>query len=456
MKVALIGGGWAGLAAALRLHELGHTVVLHEAARTLGGRARRVHARALNCHTDNGQHLLLGAYTETLGAMRSLGLEPDTLFHRMPLQLESADGKFALSAARLPAPLHLLAGIVQARGLGFAERLRLIAIVRRLEKAGWRTPPAQTVEQWLAYGRQSPHAIRSLWQPLCIAALNTPPENASAQLFANVLRDSLGSAKQASDLLIPKVDLTQLWPEALERRLLDDKARASHVLTGCTVRRLHAADHYVEVEGKRFDAVVVAGNVPSSHRLLAQLPPSEEGAAYLASLAAFTFLPIATISLRLSSPWRLPSPMLLLRDNAERQQFGQWLFDASALNIAPPSHHANSGHPHVEALLHVVVSDARAMQEHAPSAVIAGLVTQLQEQTARYGPMPQILGHNIIVEKRATFAAVPHLRRPSNKTPWTRVWVAGDWTDTAYPAVLEGAVRSGNRAALEIHAALAA
>lgn len=449
MNVAVVGAGWAGLAAALRLRELGHSVVVHEAARTLGGRARRVHARALDCWTDNGQHLLLGAYTQTLQVMRRLRLDPQALFYRMPLRLESADGQFSIKAANLPAPWHLLAGIATARGLRLSEKLALIAITNKLQKAQWETPPEQTVSQWLEQGRQSPHAIRTFWHPLCIAALNTPLEAASAQLFAHVLRDSLGGNKQASDLLIPRVDLTRLWPDALEHALHGDPLGRSSVLKGHTVRQLRTAARYVQVQDRHFDAVIVAGNAPSSHRLLAQLPASPLSTAYLESLAAFSFLPIATISLRLAQPWALPTPMLLLRDDPARRQFGQWLFDSSALG-RPLRHEA----PHGDTLVHIVVSDARAMQEHEAAEVIAGLVTQLREQTRRYAPLPEVVAHNIIVEKRATFAAVPGLARPQNRTPWPRVWVAGDWTNTEYPAVLEGAVRSGLQAATELHAAL--
>jgi hydroxysqualene dehydroxylase len=105
--------------------------------------------------------------------------------------------------------------------------------------------------------------------------------------------------------------------------------------------------------------------------------------------------------------------------------------------------------------LTIVVSDSRTLQGHAHDAIVAGVIAQIQEQTQRFSPMPAVVAHEIIIEKRATFAAVPGLQRPDNATPWPQVWVAGDWTDTGYPAVLEGAVRSGKRAACLINAALA-
>ncbi|SHI26531.1 hydroxysqualene dehydroxylase HpnE [Pollutimonas bauzanensis] len=442
MNIAVIGGGWAGLSAAVRLRQYGFSVTVFEAARTLGGRARRVESPALGAAMDNGQHILLGAYTETLALMRELGLDTAALLHRQRLAMQSADGGFDLRACALPAPLHLLGAIVGARGLGIAERLRMIAITQGLKRRKWLTAPGLTVAQWLAQGRQSPLAVRMFWQPLCLAALNTPPDQACAQLFAGVLRDSLGGPRDACDVLIPRVDLSQLWPDQVERYAPAHAAGRLCLRRGHAVRHLAATSSGVELDGKAFDAVVVAGNAPAAHRLLRQLPPSEAGARYLAMLAAFEYLPIATLTLQLERPWRLPQPMLLLRDDPGRMQFGQWLFDRSAL---PP------GAP--DCLVHIVISDARAMMALPREDAIAATIAQAREQSRRLGAMPRVLNQDIIVEKRATFAAVPGLQRPANGTPWPRVWAAGDWTDTGYPAVLEGAVRSGRDAARAIQRA---
>src|SRR3546814_838484 len=195
MKIAVIGAGWAGLTAAWTLHRQGHAVALFEAARNLGGRARRVHSRSLDLVIDNGQHILLGAYTETQALMRELGLNPGQLFYRERLRLQSADGRFSLHTLPLPAPFHLLGGVLSASGLSMKERLGLITLVARLRVHGWKPAAGLSVQKWLEQGRQSAHAIRSFWQPLCLAALNTPLADACALLFAHVLRDSLGGPK---------------------------------------------------------------------------------------------------------------------------------------------------------------------------------------------------------------------------------------------------------------------
>lgn len=428
MKLAVVGAGWAGLAAALRLQRRGHAVSVFEAARTPGGRARRV--QALGGDIDNGQHILLGAYTETLGLMRELGLDADALFYKETLTLQSADGRFRMHAPALPAPLHLLAALCGARGLGWTDRYAIARQLACLRLEGWRPRPGLTVAQWLANGRQSGTAIRMLWQPLCVAALNTPADEASAQLFARVLRDSVGGPRSASDVLIPRVDLSALWPDRAASQLGD-------LRLGQAVRRLSSMAGRIQVDDEAFDGAIIACNTPSALRLLRQLPERAGSAAYLAGLEAFRFIPIATVTLRLARPWRLPLPMLMLVDDPARQHFGQWLFDKSALGVGSVG----------EALLHVVISDARAMQACTASQVVQATISQIREQTAHYGAMPEVLDHTVITEKRATFAATPGLARPANSTPWNGIWVAGDWTDTGYPGVLEGAVRSGRRAA---------
>ncbi|MBV6274163.1 hydroxysqualene dehydroxylase HpnE [Alcaligenaceae bacterium CGII-47] len=427
MRIAVIGAGWAGLAAALRAQDRGFHPVVIEAARVPGGRARCLQSNALDTEIDNGQHILLGAYTETLALMRRLGIPIQTAFCEQTLHLESADKQFRLRAWPLPAPWHQLGAILGARGLSLGQRLHTIRLLSALKGADWRTPNRITVTQWLAGHATSTPLIERIWAPLCLATMNTPLDLADAQLFAHVLRDSLGAHAAASRVLIPRGTLNQLWPEQACKQLPE-------VRLGQHVQAIHTDGSGYRVDDEPFDGVIVATPPHASQRLLAALALPDAQADWWDAWPDWHYEAIGTVSLRLAQPWRLPHPMLMLWEHPTRQQFGQWLFDRSV-----------SGRGSSDDLLHIVISQASRTAHLTAIEVIAGVTQQLREQVAR--PLPTVVAQTLVTEKRATFSAVPGLRRPQTRTPWPNLLLAGDWTDTGYPAVLEGAVRSGLAAA---------
>lgn len=432
MKAAVIGAGWAGLAASVALREAGAKVTVFEAGHTPGGRARRVFHDGFESPLDNGQHLLSGAYKHTLALMRRVGRNPDALLMRRPLRLASLDGRFRLSAPRLPAPLHMAVAILRARGLSWADRLATLRLMRGLRTMSWTPPRDWTVQHLLHYHGQSDTLIRQVWEPLCLAALNTPLAKACAVLFARVLRDSLAGRREDSDLLMPCTDLSALWPDAA--------ARLVTVRYGSTVRQLQPSDDGIDINQERFDAAVLAVPPAFAARLLEGPLRAAGATGLLEALRAFDYLPIATLNLRLAEPWRLPEPMMMLREEPARGHVGQWLFDRAQL-----AGDAQAGE------LAVVASAATTLTERNRQQSIEALIDQVAEQAAAYPqrlpPMPEVSAAELFIEKRATFAAVPGLSRPLNTTPWPTLALAGDWTDTGYPGVLEGAVRSGLEAA---------
>ncbi|HYM48466.1 MAG TPA: FAD-dependent oxidoreductase, partial [Burkholderiaceae bacterium] len=240
--VAVIGAGWAGCAAAAELAANGASVILLEASEELGGRARRVPlALAGQPHVlDNGQHLLLGAYTETAALLKLLNVAPDSVVERRPFELCYPDG-FRLKAARFPAPWHLAAALLAARGLSMSDRMAMIGLLRALKVANWNIGGDRSTTGWLLECKQTPHVIRRVWRQLALAALNTPLDHASAQIFANVLRDSLGAASAASEMWVPRADLSALLPDAVDRYVV---ARGGEVRRDARVERIVRKDRF--------------------------------------------------------------------------------------------------------------------------------------------------------------------------------------------------------------------
>src|SRR5487761_2547326 len=207
---AIIGGGYAGMAAAVELAAQGIPVTVFESARQLGGRARGVLHN--DTQLDNGQHLLLGCYRETLRLIEQVGGNIEQDFLRLPLQLD-LHGHFSLKAPGLPAPLHLLVALLKAHGLTWNERMKAVRFMLRLRGMDFRLPEDMTVTELLSRNGQDADLTLKLWEPLCIAALNTPVHKASAQVLLNVLRDALNRTRADSDMLLPRIDFTALFPQ---------------------------------------------------------------------------------------------------------------------------------------------------------------------------------------------------------------------------------------------------
>ncbi len=439
MKLAVVGAGWAGLAAAVALKATGADVTVFEAAPLAGGRARRVDDLNMGA-IDNGQHLLLGAYTETVALLKHLHPERsiDELLHRAPLHLESADGEFCLKAANLKAPFHTLWGLLNARGLPWQDCWQAIRMMMVLKQKRWRAPALFSVAQLLEQHQQSALLCRRLWTPLCLASLNTASEQTCAQLFLNVLRDSLDAPRAHSDMLIPRVDLTALWPQAAANAVT---MRYRHI-----VRDICPTPAAVTIDGEAFEGCVLATPPYACARILKPDESTTASDTLMAQLGAFEYRAIATLTLQLDAAWNPPYSILLLDEDPARGHLGQWLFKR----------------PQANDQVTVVVSDAADFLKHERASFVDNIATQIREQVQRHPSsrghsqltMPAVRAHRLIVEKRATFAAVPGLQRPRNQSPWPRLSLAGDWTDTGYPAVLEGAVRSGKQAARTLIEAL--
>lgn len=428
MRTAIVGAGWAGMAAAVAACEAGHSVTVFEASRTLGGRARAVQATLPDgtpVTLDNGQHILIGAYTETLRLMRQVGVNPDTTLLRRPLALPFVDGSGLQTpayATHWPAPLDAIAAIATARGWSWGERFSLIRT-----SLGWQWTDfhcdAQLSVAQLCQGL-APRVLHELIEPLCVSALNTPATQASASVFLRVLKDALFGIRGGSHLLLPLADLTVIFPGAAAEWFTQ---RGGTVHLGQRVSQLRwQADHWL-LDGQAFDRVIWSSS--ASNAALALVESSQTAPetiatslrSWAATAQALRFEAIATVYAWAPNA-RLPHPMLALRATPEAP--AQFVFDRGKLN-GPAG------------LLAFVVSASAGSREELQAAVLAQAAQQLQG--LRLPPLQVV---QTVVEKQATFACTPALRRPPQQIAPGLI-AAGDYVDGPYPATLEGAVRSG-------------
>ncbi len=442
-RIAVIGAGWAGLAAAIELIERGNRVTVFEASRYVGGRARSVdwHTRdGRHIQIDNGQHILIGAYRSTLGLMQKLGIDPDKVLQRMPLRLQAASG-FHMQAPQLPAPFHLLFALLGANGLKWKDRLAAIKLIQSCKKNQWQLDKDCSVDEWLNQSAQTPSLRQHIWIPLCIAALNTPPAIASAQVFMNVLRDSIGSNRSASDLLLPSSHLSALLPEAALTHI--QKHAAIHLGTRVTSVIPDASGVTLQYgeEKTSFDAAVIATSAHHVPALLDQavlIDPSYNEV--IQRCTQFSWQPITTVYLLYpQSPFKPgKAPMLLLDDDPARGAFGQWIFDRQRL----------SGETGLAA---VVISADGPHRDLSTEELTSAVTTQIRNQM---GATTTPIDIQVITEKRATFSCIADLKRPHTSTPDSRIVLAGDYVGkndlNELPATLESAIRSGIRAGITL------
>jgi squalene-associated FAD-dependent desaturase len=406
-RVAIVGAGYAGMAAAVTLAGAGAAVTVFESGPVPGGRARRIRisSHGQDHELDNGQHILIGACRELFGLMRTVGVPSEALL-RIPFEVRHARG-FSLRSLWLPHPLGLMAGLVLARGVPFGERLGALRFVRALKQTGFRLERDITVAELLEQHGQRGRIARLLWEPLAVSALNTPLGEASAGVFLAVLRDTLGGGADASDLLLPRCDLSRLFPEPAVEFV---RRHGGEVWLRSTVTDVHELK-------QGFDAVIVA---VGPHQLKTLLPDVA---------VDYEYQPIYTCYLQYEERVRLPFPMLGLSEGLV-----QWVFDRGVLL-------GERGR------LACVISARGAHQELSLDELCERCHDELARAIPRLG---KPLWSRAIAEKRATISCVPNVVRPKLETDIPGVFLAGDYTDPEYPPTLEAAVRSGVRAAARV------
>ena len=418
VHVAVIGGGYAGLAAAVTLAEKNIPVTLFESAAECGGRARRVVIHGMDL--DNGQHILLGAYKELPRLMKLVGCPADDLL-RVPLTL-SFPRKFSFRAQPFPSPWNVAIGVMLAKGISASARIKTLMFMRHLRRENFHLADDISVAQWLTRYRQPPSMCTYLWYPLCYAALNTPPDVASAKTFLNVLAQSFNAAGD-SELILSRVDLTRLFPE---RALNFVSQHQGFIRNSGTVKSITRKENAFVLDApassETFSHVICATAPWHAARLLNSLP---DFSLLCRELDAIRHQPIYTIYFQYPSFVTLPYPMIGMQGG-----LAQWLFDRGELQR--------------QAGLLVAVISAEGPHQTLSHAQLA---QRIHEEIHALFNFPAPLWHQVIAEKRATFECGVNFMAPSARTPLKNLFLAGDYLEANWPATLETAARSGVRSA---------
>ena len=460
--IVIVGAGWAGCAAAVRAVQNGAKVTLLEASRTLGGRARSMDwATAPAGALDNGQHIMLAAYTDTLALMRTVGACPETLLQRLPLDLRTPDG---CGLALQPSPHPRLAtfcAILRAQGWTWRDKASLLLAAARWQLQRFRCTPDVSVQTLCCH--ISPRVCTSLIEPLCVAAFNSAPAHTSAAVFLRVLRDALLLHANHADALIARTPLGHILPEPAQNWL---QQAGATVLTG---QRVLAIEPQNAPPTPQATPQITPPPAPSWKLQCSNLPTAISANQIILACPSWE-------SARLVQHWldTQATPSHNASHNAHQAAAHHWAQQAAALQHNPiatvyawcattacqhlppmqalhchspeqaqfvfhhPQHQRQGADGTAQTLLAFVASTCSLERTALQAAVLA----QATQQLGLHG----LQAIQTTIEKRATFLCSPALPRPAPHIA-TGLIACGDYIQGPYPATLEGAVRSGLQAA---------
>jgi squalene-associated FAD-dependent desaturase len=434
-RVIIIGGGFAGLAAGVELSQRGHDLLLLERRNHLGGRAYSFKDPTTGDSVDNGQHLFMGCYFNTIDFLKKIGS-----LHKLKFQertrvdfLDAETGFDSFECPALPAPLHVLAGLFRLKGLTPGDKLRAFNLSATLRGKA-QSNGALTVAEWLKKLKQSDNIRERFWAPLVVATLNEKPEAASAKMLIKVLQQAFGGGRQASAIGISSVGLSDLYIDGAKEFI---ESRGGRIRTLAHVNKILMGDGKVTgVElksGEKLAADYLISTVPPN--VLRQLFDEERRQKEFAYLAKLQSSAIVSINLWFDRPLTDRKFIGLIGTET------QWLFNKDAISVSPES----SNHL---ALIISAANDYVSMTKHQLVEMALRDLHKLLPQSLE----AKLLHSTIVKERDATIAHTVESDnlRPSARTSIANLILAGDWTDTGLPATIESAVLSGNLAAQQI------
>ncbi|PRP91988.1 15-cis-phytoene desaturase [Enhygromyxa salina] len=441
-RTIIVGAGFAGLAAAVRLADAGRSVVVVEATKAGGGRSRSFHDKVTGREVDNGQHLMMGCYRETLAFLDAIGTPAGDIDLQTNLaltMLKPGGAKVELDCPSLPAPLHLAAGLLRMRGVGVLHRAAALRAGLLLRGEIARPDDNETCDAWLRRLGQTSTIRAAFWEPLIWAVLNDDPLVASAAMLVAVLERAFMASREASSLAVPRRPLSSLYVDRAVARI---EARGGEVRFASPARKLELdpegqVSGLVLKSGERLVADQVITAVPP-HVLLELLPDAARDHLVFRDVARLESSPIISLWVTLAEPL-LDRPFVGLIGSPLH-----WLWDRDRLESSAAATKPGNN------LLSVTISGARSFVNDQPDALRELLIGEL----TRFFPdaRPTIQAFRVVKEKRATIshAAGTYRRRPETASPIPGLSLAGDWVRTGLPATIESAVQSGHDAAQRV------
>ena len=429
--VAVVGGGLAGLAAGCALSDAGFHVSLFERRPFLGGRASSYQHPGTGEVVDNCQHVLLGCCTNLIQFYERTGVAGKVRWYDRLTFLELGGRASVIKASALPAPLHTTVSFLTAACLGLADKLAIARAMMALVPSLPRDRGESFLE-WLRQHGQTQRAIDRFWKTVLVSALNEDIDRVSVTSAAQVFRESFLKSAAAGRMGVPSVPLTELYGAAGDYI----RARGGDVRLRTSVDSFHPESSRVllrtgEDDTREFDFVVLA--LPFN--TLAQvLPDSSEAQPLRDALAHFESSPITGIHLWFDRQITDLDHAVLLDRTI------QWMFHKSRLL----GRDTEGNGSYVE----LVVSSSKALIDKSMPYITELAVQELRDFFPEVRKA-KLVKSAVIKEVHATFSPRPGIDqyRPGDATSWPRVFLAGDWTATGWPATMEGAVRSGYLAA---------
>jgi squalene-associated FAD-dependent desaturase len=437
--VIVIGAGCAGLSAAVRLSQNGARVLVLDGRSRLGGRATAFVDRETGDVVDNGQHVLLGCYTDTFQFLRDIGATEHVTAQRTlaVTMIDRSGRRSRLECPDLPSPLHLIAGVMDWPVLEWRDRAAILRMREPIQNARRAlTPgssriaasPGETVEQWLVRNGQTDRLREMLWDPLALAALNQPSSQAAAPYFARVLAEMFGASPAAAAIVLPRVPLDKMYAEPA-RAFIESHRGAVRTAAPAMVRIEHDRIAAVESGSARWQPAAVIAAVPwfALETLVQGDAAALQGV--VSNARAMTSSPIVTVNLWFDRPL-FDEPFIGLPGRTM-----QWVFDKRTI--------AGAGATHLS-----LVSSGAAAALDMSNPQLVGLAHEELLHAIPTSRAARLLRGSVVREPRATFSLAPgQPRRPATNTAVRGFYLAGDWIDTGLPATVESAVRSGHLAA---------